>query len=114
MNDVNLLIIDLAKEAGFTDDKYGLFWDEDANAEGVDLEKFTWKIVQYCADFIEQDQGSGHELATRLKEHFGVKESQGWVCPKCGVDRSKVSCPSGHSAAITGKCPMFGVAQGVE
>ena len=74
MSDVNLLIIDLAKQAGFNDDKYGLFWDDDANSEGVDLEKFTFKIIQYCSEFIEQDQGSGHELANRLKKQFGIDE----------------------------------------
>lgn len=73
LNPLNPLIIDLAKQAGFDDDKYGLFWDQDANAEGIDLEKFTFKIIQYCSEFIEQDQGSGYELANRLKKQFGIE-----------------------------------------
>jgi hypothetical protein len=46
----------------------------------------------------------------RLKQHFGVEEPRGWVCPKCGIDRTKESCPNGHHAALTGHCPMIGVA----
>ena len=34
-----------------------------------------------------------------------------WECPKCGVDRLKDPCPKGHTAAITGECPMVGTAQ---
>lgn len=34
----------------------------------------------------------------------------GWVCPKCGTDRLKAACPQGHSAALTGQCPMVGTA----
>lgn len=46
-----------------------------------------------------------------IKQHFGVEEPQGWVCPKCGVDRTRNACPQGHTAALTGDCPMYGVAQ---
>jgi hypothetical protein len=35
--------------------------------------KFFELTVQNSADFVEQDQGSGYELATRLKEYFGIK-----------------------------------------
>lgn len=38
------------------------------------LEKFAQLIVQECAEFVEQDQGSGEVLSYRLKEHFGVEE----------------------------------------
>ena len=34
--------------------------------------KFAESIVNSCADFVEQDQGSGDVLASRLKEHFVV------------------------------------------
>lgn len=37
--------------------------------------------------------------------------NEGWVCPKCSTDRSKAVCPRGHTAALTGDCPMIGVAQ---
>lgn len=33
------------------------------------------------------------------------------MCPKCGVDRLKAACPKGHSAALTGDCPMVAKAQ---
>ena len=34
----------------------------------------------------------------------------GWHCNKCGADRAKAACPKGHSAALTGECPMVGTA----
>jgi hypothetical protein len=34
--------------------------------------------------------------------------ARGWVCGKCGTDRTKAACPKGHSAALTGDCPMVG------
>jgi hypothetical protein len=37
------------------------------------LEKFAELIVEECAEFVEQDQGSGEVLSYRLKEHFGVE-----------------------------------------
>ncbi len=40
-----------------------------------------------------------------------VEEPKGWVCNKCGTDRTKSVCPYGHTAALTGECPMVGVAQ---
>ena len=37
-------------------------------------------------------------------------ESKSWVCSKCGADRTKESCPNGYQAALSGECPMNGVA----
>jgi hypothetical protein len=37
------------------------------------LEKFAELLVRECAEFVEQDQGSGEVLSYRLKEHFGVE-----------------------------------------
>lgn len=37
-----------------------------------------------------------------------VPLTPGWVCAKCGTDRTKAACPKGHSAALTGDCPMVG------
>lgn len=48
----------------------------------------------------------------KIKKRFGVEETQGWVCPNCGTDRTKAACPKGHTAAVTGDCPMHGVAHG--
>ena len=39
----------------------------------TDAEKFAELIVKECAEFVEQDQGSGEALSRRLKEHFGVE-----------------------------------------
>ena len=41
-----------ALQAGFSKDKYDLYWDEDANAEGVDLEKFAQLIVKETCNII--------------------------------------------------------------
>ena len=46
-----------------------------------------------------------------IQEHFGVEETKGWICPRCGVDRTKTVCPQEYQATIEGKCPMFGVTQ---
>lgn len=48
------------------------------------------------------------DCRTWLDEQFG---SKGWVCSKCGIDRTKDVCPKGHMAAVTGDCPMIAVAQ---
>jgi hypothetical protein len=52
-----------------------------------------------------------HEEFDRFEEHMAqelVHEYTGWICSKCGVDRLKEVCPKGHSAALTGDCPMVG------
>ena len=38
-------------------------------------------------------------------------EPQGWVCSKCGTDRTKAACPNGYYAGVTGECPMVVLAQ---
>ena len=43
-----------------------------------------------------------------------IKEPKGWICSKCGVDRTKSVCPKGDTAALTGDCPMIATAHGVE
>ena len=73
-------------------------------------EKFAELIVAECAGFL-RDTLDDHFAAEQLEEHFGVEESQGWICPKCGTDRTKEVCPKGHMAAVTGDCPMTAEAQ---
>jgi hypothetical protein len=85
------------------------------------LEKYAELIVgecMECADIVGKSNltsgypnSTAHHIKQKIREHFGVEESKGWVCTKCGVDRTKVVCPLGHSAAITGDCPMTGEAQ---
>lgn len=55
----------LAKEAGFSKDKYGLYWDCDANAEGVDLEEF--------ANLVRKSLAS--DIIARLEAGFGATSS---------------------------------------
>ena len=38
-----------------------------------DLNYLITSIVEKCADFIEEDQGSGKELSDRMKQHFRVE-----------------------------------------
>ena len=81
-----------------------------------ELEKFAKLIAQDCITEIaligignweNDDIGWTVDLAIKnIREKFGVEDQKGWICPKCGVDRTKASCSSGHSAAITGECPM--------
>lgn len=93
-------------------------WDEN-------VEKFSQLIVEESINKLKEMHdwqtvnnqnypGPWHDgiddCIKQLKEHFDI-ESPGWVCPKCGTDRTKAVCPKGHNAAITGECPMHGVAQ---
>ena len=71
-----------------------------------ELQKFAELIVRECIAQCN-DGDSRYFIAT----HFGIPEARGWLCPSCGVDRSKEGCPKGHHAALTGHCPMVGVAQ---
>ena len=94
-------------------------WDNQTNH--LNAEKFAWLIVQECLDIVNRKEYSYHEAdplwetAQLIKEHFGVEDHMGWVCPKCGIDRSRDVCPKGHTAAMTGDCPMIATAQsGVE
>ena len=72
-------------------------------------EKLIELIVRECANVI--NNRIGPKSALDILEHFGVEESQGWICPKCGTDRTKEVCPKGHMAAVTGDCPMTAEAQ---
>jgi hypothetical protein len=82
-------------------------------------EKFAELIVRECIQTIKNasmDSGDEWEDGLRfaqgaIEEHFGVEERKGWVCPKCGVDRTREACPKGHMAAVTGDCPMTATAQ---
>lgn len=81
-------------------------WDEIVSDEDIAAETDP-QIREYL---IGQNQGIV-DAVIRFRNHFGVTESQGWVCPKCGIDRTKKVCPNGHTAAITGDCPMTAEAQ---
>ena len=75
---MNERIRQLAEQAGFSKDKYDLYWDDDANAEGVDLEKFAELIVQECAsrvdNILREKKDGGGTMGDEIREHFGVEE----------------------------------------
>ena len=77
--------------------------------DGMNLEKFAELIVLKCAEIA--DTAEPFLASDLIKQHFGIEERKGWVCPKCGVDRTQDVCPKGHTAAVTGDCPMTATAQ---
>ena len=108
---MNERFLELAKQAGLK------FPSETALSPME--EKFAELIVKECINEIHDAdvgdlKGKGYyidRVAEHIEKHFGVEETQGWICPKCGIDRAKEACPNGYHAALTGQCPMIGVAQ---
>jgi len=115
---MNERIKQLAEQANLTeviDDAY-----QERNDWQPFVEKFAELIVKECEVALKPpvqvrdviSRGQAYDL---IKQHFGVEERKGWVCPKCGVDRTKDVCPKGHFATMTGDCPMTATVQtGVE
>jgi hypothetical protein len=83
------------------------------NSTQIDVYKFAELLIRKCAKIADtaQAEDMGWDIGEIIREHFGVEEPKGWVCNKCGTDRTKSVCPQGHNAALTGECPMVGVAQ---
>lgn len=78
----------------------------------AEAERFAELIVKECIRLCDQvDLAGADDCMDKIKDHFGVEESKGWVCSNCGTDRTKQECPKGYTAALTGECPMIGVAQ---
>ena len=115
---MNERIRELALQAGYLPDMFGIgHWDM------PECQKFAELIVRECIGCCEQVisdpvpesvdtwLNGGTQCMAEIKQHFGVEESKGWVCPKCGTDRTKQECPKGYTAALTGDCPMVGTAQ---
>jgi rubrerythrin len=85
-----------------------VYWQGEVSAK-----KFAELIIDEVYSFLldpSEDDEPWHSRAA-VKKHFGVVEQKGWVCPKCGTDRTQEVCPKGHTAALTGECPMVGTAQ---
>ena len=68
-------IQELAKQAGFSKDKYQLYWDENSNTEGVDLEKFAELLIQECMQVSMDSVGldAEYEAWYLIGQHFGVE-----------------------------------------
>jgi len=81
------------------------------------MQKFAELIVWECINSLEFhgfDDAIPYVkwMATnKLGQHFGVEEPKGWICSKCGTDRTKAVCPQGPSASVDGRCPMIASAQ---
>lgn len=85
------------------------------------LEKYAELIVLECVNAVMDGTKEGDHYAQRIENHFdnsvggtlhfAVEESPGWVCAKCGTDRTKAECPLGHTASLDGRCPMTAKAQ---
>jgi hypothetical protein len=73
------------------------------------LERYAELIVNECAEIA--DKAEPYKANDLIKQHFAVGKSKGWVCPKCGVDRTKNVCPLGFGATVDGRCPMTMEAQ---
>lgn len=75
---MNDRIYELAEQAGFyfynVRDIGGPSLGEIVEADSwTAIDNLVHTIVNECADFVEQDQGSGEELSGRLKRHFGIE-----------------------------------------
>ena len=92
-------------------DVYGLGLDR-AKWESR-LEKFAELIVKDCMEINKQELSftAFERLMNKYQDHFAVEEPKGWVCPKCGVDRTKNVCPQGFGATVDSRCPMTVEAQ---
>lgn len=76
------------------------------------LEKYAELIVKEMLQTCEDHPAwTGRMIGEEIKQHFGVEEPRGWVCPKCGADRTKIACPMGFGAQVDGRCPMTAEAQ---
>jgi hypothetical protein len=97
----------LAEQAGYTKDMFGVgHWDM------PECKKFAELIVREMLVTCEEHPAwTGRMIGEQIKQHFGVEEPKGWVCPKCNADRTKIACPLGFGATVDGRCPMTVEAQ---
>jgi hypothetical protein len=120
---MNERILKLMTEAGFDVEKLRMYPGGWPREDLLILEDFAQLIVKECigivenlpssyGDYRDQISNSTREACVeKIKQQFEIVEKKGWVCPKCGVDRIQAACPKGHTAALTGECPMVVTAQ---
>jgi hypothetical protein len=78
----------------------------------TEYEKFAELVVKEMLQTCEDHPAwTGRMIGEQIKEHFGVEEPKGWICPKCSADRTKIACPLGFGATVDGRCPMTVEAQ---
>ena len=84
-----------------------VYWQGEVSAE-----RFAELIVKEVFSKLEDEGFEVYEpVIKKVKKHFAIIENKGWLCPKCGVDRTKSACPRGYGAAVDGSCPMILAAQ---
>lgn len=80
---MNRQLVDIAKRAGVSFDKYGMAISIDGNeADGVDLEKFTYLLLQEAMDMLclsmevhtQDEQDLLEHAAAKINKYFGVKD----------------------------------------
>ena len=74
---MNARVLELAEQAGMTNDKFGMYFAKDKHDEdGVDLEKFAELLVRECIGIVKQRWINPDEdvIAEEIKQHFGVEE----------------------------------------
>lgn len=84
--DIDKLILrKLAKQAGMSDDKYGMFFaDVKHNEDGVDLQMFTELIIRECLNELCEQMDKHHidlsnlpswyKALAQTEKHFGIEE----------------------------------------
>jgi len=72
---MNERILELAEQAGMTNDKFGMYFAKDKHDEdGVDLEKFAELFIKESIKVMMENDYHGEWLGEKLKEHFGVEK----------------------------------------
>ena len=82
-----------------------------SRGQGVDLIKLHFGMNPKEITTAMLDASIAQCEQELAKKKSGVEEPKGWICPKCGADRTKIACPLGFGATVDGRCPMTVEAQ---
>ena len=103
--------------AKFFGEKYKV-WSEDGVESDSEALMTAWfanaMMAMHDHLVLKGNPINGDHAQYLLDKANGVEERKGWMCPKCGIDRTKDVCPKGDTAVLTGECPMIATAYGVE
>lgn len=75
------------------------------------LEKYAELIIKETLEVARAGVEYGDGMEDAVYKYFEIAEQRGWVCSKCGADRTKIACPLGFGAQVDGRCPMTAEAQ---